>query len=219
MARESCQDGGFVADGGNLYCSLDPGAIHRYEGESDGEFIEVQITNLQSVYPIRFKSGGRELVAITRVVEEREWVDGELAEVSLNYYARCPRTNNIYNFGEDVTLYEDGVIVGHDGSWLTGIDGAEPGLLIPSFFLLGARYSHGYAPGVSEDRAEHMEMGVKVITPAGGFDDCVTVVETTPLEPEEEDITVFAPGVGMIVDDSLELVEYIPAPRDIKASH
>ena len=55
-----------------------------------------------------------------------------------------------------------------------------------------------------------MEMGVEVSTPAGVYADCVTVVETSPLEPDEECITVFAPGVGMIVDDSVQLVEIRP---------
>jgi hypothetical protein len=34
------------------------------------------------------------------------------------------------------------------------------------------------------------------------------VVDTTPLEPDEETVKVYAPNVGLIVDGPLELVEY-----------
>ena len=64
------------------------------------------------------------------------------------------------------------------------------------------------APGVAMDRAEHVAMGLAIGTPAGVFEDCVMVVDTTPLEPDEETVKVYAPNVGLIVDGPLELVEY-----------
>jgi hypothetical protein len=155
-----------------------------------------------------FEEQGRKMIAFTRIVEEREYIDGELAEVSKNYYAMCSRTGNIYNFGEDAEKYEDGRIVSRDGSWLAGKDGARPGMLMPQTFLLGARYSQAIAPGVSMDRAEHIEMGLTVVTPAGAFANCIKVLETTPLEPDEETISIFAPDIGLIEDDELILVEY-----------
>ena len=47
-------------------------------------------------------------------------MNGELVEVSRNFYARCTQTGDIYYFGEDVDIYEDGVVVSHDGAWLAG---------------------------------------------------------------------------------------------------
>ena len=79
---------------------------------------------------------------------------------------------------------------------------------MPGSFLLGSRYYQQMAPGVSMDRAEHVEMGLEVETPAGVFKNCVVVLETSELEEDEEVIKIYAPGTGQIVDEALELVEY-----------
>jgi hypothetical protein len=58
------------------------------------------------------------------------------------------------------------------------------------------------------DCAENVESGLTVRTPAGVFKGCITVLETTPLEPDEEVLKTYAPGVGLIIDGNLEVVEY-----------
>ena len=63
----------------------------------------------------------------TRVVEEREEVNGRLTEVSKNYFAIDKTTNSVYYFGEDVDNYKRGKVVNHGGSWLSGVDGAKFG--------------------------------------------------------------------------------------------
>jgi len=37
---------------------------------------------------------------------------------------------NVYYFGEDVDVYRDGKVVGHEGAWLSGREGAKFGLMI-----------------------------------------------------------------------------------------
>jgi hypothetical protein len=143
----------------------------------------------------------------TRVVEEREFEDGEPIEVSRNFFALCEKTNDVYYFGEDVDIYEDGEVVSHDGAWLAGRNGAKPGIVMPGTFLLGSRYFQEIAPGVAQDRAENVAMGFKVETPAGRFSQCVEVTETSPLEPGAESTKVYCPGVGLVRDNDLELVE------------
>ena len=54
------------------------------------------------------------------MVEERETEDGELVEVSRNFFAICEETNSVFYFGEEVDDDEDGEIVGHEGAWLAG---------------------------------------------------------------------------------------------------
>jgi hypothetical protein len=79
---------------------------------------------------------------------------------------------------------------------------------MPSVFTLGSRYFQEFAPGVAMDRAKHVETGLVVDTPAGIFENCIRIVETTPLEPGSESTKIYAPGVGLIVDDVVELVEF-----------
>lgn len=203
------QDCTLVADGRNPWFSLVPGDRLVLEGEDDGEEIVVAITVLRDRQPISFLTpDGQRIEVRARVVEEREWVDDELVEVSRNFFARCAETQDIYYFGEDVDDYEDGVIVGHGGAWRAGRNGALPGLIMPATFLLGARYFQEIAPGVALDRAEHVAMGLILETEAGTFEDCVEVRETTPLEPRSESVKIYCPGVGLVVDNGIALAEF-----------
>jgi len=198
----------FSEGGENPYFNLNPGSYWVLVGEEDGEEIRVEITVLDATEVIDLQDEGIGLV-VTRVVEEREWVDDELAEVSRNFFARCQETNAVYYFGEDVDIYEDGQIVSHEGAWRAGEDGAMPGLIMPGTFLLGARYYQERAPGVAMDRAKNKRMGVEKETPAGEFSGCVKVVETDRLEPDDKDIKVYCPGVGLVRDEELLLVEFL----------
>ena len=128
--------------------------------------------------------------------------------MSRNWYARCQQTNDIFYFGEAVDFYEDGEIIGHDGSWQAGVAGAQPGIIFPARFLLGSRYFQEVAPGVALDRAEHVEMGLEVEAAGETFDDCVGVVETTPLEPGAESVKVYCPEVGLVIDNDITLVDF-----------
>jgi hypothetical protein len=81
-------------------------------------------------------------------------------------------------------------------------------MIMPGTFLLGSRYFQEQADGAALDRAEYVEMGLEVTTTAGTFEQCVRVVETTPLEPGSESEKIYCPEVGLVVDDELELVEF-----------
>jgi hypothetical protein len=192
----------------NPYFNLRPGYQLILEGEEDGEELRVEITVLREVETIAFTTGnGVPLTVVARVVEEREFVDGEIVEVSRNWFARCVQTSDIFYFGEEVDIYEDGEIVDHHGEWRAGEDGALPGLIMPGTFLLGARYFQERAPGVAEDRGENIEMGLQVEVPAGTFHQCVAVEDTNRLDPGSSDLKVYCPKVGLVIDEAIELVE------------
>lgn len=145
---------------------------------------------------------------LTRVVEEREWENGALDEVSLNFFAECQGTEDVYYFGEDV---EDGSGNPLPDGWRAGVNGAKPGLIFPGgAFLLGARYFTELAPGVALDRAEHKAMGLEVTVPAGTFHDCVMVLDTDALEKSKKgDKKVYCPGTGMVMDEELVLTSFV----------
>ncbi|MBI1880430.1 MAG: hypothetical protein HYR94_19810 [Chloroflexi bacterium] len=96
----------------------------------------------------------------------------------------------------------------HEGAWRAGEAGATPGIIMPGTFLLGSRYFQEQAPDVAMDRAEHVAMGLDVNVPAGTFADCVEVIETTPLEPGSESIKRYCPGVGLVFDNGVDLVNF-----------
>ena len=161
-AQFRLEDCKFKTKGANPYFILKPGHQLVLEGEEDGEEIRVVITVLHETERILLPDIGW---VRTRVVEEREWVDGELVEVSRNFFVICHKTNDAFYFGEDVDIFNPDGTISHEGSWRAGEpvdDGlAEPGMIMPGTFLLGARYFQELADGIALDRAEHMEMGLK----------------------------------------------------------
>jgi hypothetical protein len=154
---------------------------------------------------------GQRTEAITLRVRESI---SKVTEVSRNFFAICSETNSVVYFGEDVDIYaKDGVtIISHEGAWRAGVDGAQAGILMPGTFLLGSRYFQEIAPGVAMDRACNTKMNLTMVTSAGTFSGCVKVEETTPLEPGAVSIKVYCPGIGLVRDGSLRLVDWSERP-------
>ena len=138
------------------------------------------------------------------VLEERETKGGKLAEVSRNFFATDRNTGDVYYFGEEVDNYKDGKIVDHESAWRAGEKGARFGLMIPGRPKAGDRFYQEIAPEVAMDRVEIVSTDETVTTPAGTFEHCVHLKETTPLEGDVSH-KWHAPGVGLVKDDDFEL--------------
>lgn len=198
MQSFTLNDGELVTVGENPYFVLKPGYQLTLEGKESGKAVQLVITVLNETKTV----GGVE----TRVVEERESSSGSPREVSRNYYAISARTNDVFYFGEDVDMYKRGKIVGHEGVWQHGSNAARFGLMMSGTPSVGSRYYQEQAPGVAMDRAEIVSLTERATTPAGVFDRCLKTKETTPLEFLSRGFKLYAPGVGLIKDGSLELV-------------
>lgn len=194
---ETCS---FSSTGSNPYFILQPGYRLTLEGTEDEDTIRLEITVLNDTRMI----GKVE----TRIIEEREAVNGELIEISRNFYAICTQTNSVFYFGEETDIYEKGEIVSHAGAWRADSAEAKAGLMIPGIVLLGARYYQEIAPGVAMDRAEIVSITETLPTPASTFENCLKTEETTPLEPKSKEYKYYAPGVGLIKDGDLLLTKY-----------
>jgi hypothetical protein len=199
---ENCN---FASTGENSYFILKPGYQVILEGEEDGEELQLVMTVLNETKVV----DGVE----TRVIEERETEGGNLVEVSRNYFAICRPSNNAIYFGEDVDMYEDGKIVSHEGAWLAGQNGARAGMIMPGNIEVGLKYYQEIAPGVAEDRAEIVSVNGVLDTPAGNFENVLETEETNPLKPSERESKFYAPGIGLIQEEALKLVEHMqPGP-------
>src|SRR5262245_43482967 len=199
----------FSPFGGQPHFILNPGHRLVLEGEDAGEQIVLTVTALNQTKQITLQSGGQRRVIQARVVEEREVVDGELAEVGRFWYARSLETGDVYFFGEEVDFYSGGMLVGSTLLWEAGTNGALPGIIMPRTFVLGARYFQNQAVAAL-DGAENVAMGLTMTTPAGTFSNCVQIQETDTLRPELGTTTkTYAPGVGVINDhDALLLTDF-----------
>jgi hypothetical protein len=138
----------------------------------------------------------------TQVVEERETVDGELLEVSWNYFAQAGDGTVCY-FGEDVDIYEEDGI-SHEGAWCADEADSEPGIIMPADPRPGMRFRMELAPGVAEDEGKIVGIG-PISVPFGRFTETIRIREFNPLDAGKG-YKVFAAGVGMIVDGPVELI-------------
>ena len=92
-------------------------------------------------------------------------------------------------------------------AWDAGVDGAE------AFMVLAAdpRVGDVYVDGGDGDELTVLSLGTTVTVPFGTFEGCLEVQETNPEDPDDEDLIIYAPGVGMVsesaADARIELVE------------
>jgi hypothetical protein len=191
----SAEKDALISTGRNAFFVVEPG--YQLVLEKDKERLVITVLNETKTVD------GVE----TRVVEERETDDGQVIEISRNYFAISKRTSNVYYFGEDVDIYKNGQVASHGGSWLSGVNGARFGLMMAAVPLLGAKYQQEVAPQVALDRAEIVSVSETFQTPAGEFKKCLKTKETTPLEPDVGS-KHYAPGVGLVQDGGLKLVRF-----------
>lgn len=194
------EDCDFSSTGSNRFFILEPNYQLVLTGEVDGVDEELTITVKDETKVV----DGVE----TRVVVERHVEDGEVVEVSRNFFAVCTQTNSMFYYGEKVDNYVDGEIVNHDGSWIAGENGAKAGVMMPGIVLLGSKYHQETAPSVAMDRGQIVSMSKVVDTPAGKFENVLKIKETTPLEPTVVDFKYYYAGIGLIQDGELKLEEH-----------
>jgi hypothetical protein len=145
----------------------------------------------------------------TRVLEEMELVDDELIEVSRNFFAQAPDGTVCY-FGEEVDIFEDGVIVSHEGAWRADEPGNQPGIIMLANPVVGDIYSQEDAPEVAEDQAEVQALGDPIEVPAGDFEDTLTIEDCNPLEGGAGDTKVYVgtPSIGIAIDADAKLISF-----------
>lgn len=165
-------------------------------GDDDGTTVSVRITVLDEVENVAGVD--------TRVVEEAESEDGELVEISRNFFAQASDGTVCY-FGEDVDIYEGGAVVSHGGAWRAGDGDNLPGIIMPGAPETGTAFEQEHAPGVAEDMSAITALGDTVATPAGEFTDTVRAFDWDALGGSGGDVKYYASGVGLIVDDVVRL--------------
>jgi hypothetical protein len=198
---KDCQ---LAPSGANSYFILRPGYQLIFEGKEDKKNHQLTDTVLNETKIVNGTKVG--------ILEEKEFEEGKLIEISKNYLAVCRPTNDIFYFGEDVDIYKNGKIVKQEGlseSWHAGVNNARAGMFIPAKPELGMKYYSEFAPKIAQDRNEIKNLTDVVDTPAGKFEHVLKVEETTPLEPGVKEYKFWASGTGLIQDGTLKLVKYV----------
>ncbi len=192
--------------GRNRYFILEPG--FQLVLESSNEKVAITVLDETKTITGVVDETKTSTTVTTRVIEEREWKDDELIEVSRNFFAICPTTKDVFYFGEEVDDYKDGDVVSHGGAWLAGESGAKAGLIMPGKPTVGMKYYQEIAADVALDRAKIVSLDETLETPAGAFSNSLKTQEGTALNPGEKEFKIYAPGIGLSQEESLLLTDY-----------
>jgi hypothetical protein len=195
----------FTLEIDNPFFPMPVGRQWILEGEEDGEELRLQITVLDETEIV----GGIE----TRVVEEREWEDGELVEVSRNFFAQIGDDG-----GKDagtICYFGESEVPPAPGEWRADAPKSRPGIFMPTDPEIGMVFQQEDAP-TARDRAGIVGKGETVTVPFGTFSSTLLAMDCNPLEEpgcdplEDGDLKVYEEGLGIIVDAAVELVAFTP---------
>jgi hypothetical protein len=175
----------------NPYWPMAPGSRWVYrelDEEGNEQRVEVTVTNeTKTIMGIE-----------ARVVHDVVTQDGEVVEDTYDWYAQ-DADGNVWYLGEDTKEYENGKVVTTAGSWEAGVDGAQPGVVVPAAPEAGMTYRQEYYAGEAEDAAQVLSLDERAEVPAGSYDRVLLTKEFTPLEPDVLEYKLYAPNVGPVL--------------------
>lgn len=183
--------GGFVAGIDNPYLAFALGRVFHYQSQT-AEGVEtntVEVTNRTRLI----------LGIPATVVHDQAYLDGALVEDTFDWYAQ-DTLGNVWYLGEDSRQIENGVVVGTEGSWEAGVNGASAGLIMLAQPKVGTQYQQEFAAGVAEDMARVLSLSATADVAYGAFTGCLKTEEWTPLEPGAREAKFYCPGVGLVLE-------------------
>jgi hypothetical protein len=173
----------------NPYFRLRPGSVRITQGTKDG----VPQTHITRVTNEKRVIAGVRCIVVSDIVR----TNGALAEKVSDWYAQ-DKAGNVWYFGEATADYAKGVVTSTKGSWLTGVDGAKPGIVMPFKPTVGPAFYSEFRPGVAEDKGQVLSITENLRIPYGTFKNVVLIRDTNPLDPQLVSHKWYAKGVGLL---------------------
>ena len=132
----------------------------------------------------------------------RSTENGRPVEITDDWYAQ-DRCGNVWYLGEATKEYENGKVVSTEGSFEAGVDGAEPGIVMPAKPTVGLTYRQEHYVGHAEDRAQIASRKEWVEVPYRYFGPGRVLMtrELNPLHPKVLELKFYARGVGPVLAD------------------
>ena len=137
-----------------------------------------------------------------RVIDDRSWENGHLAERTNDYYAQ-DRRGTVWYFGEDTAeLDATGRVISREGSWRAGRGGARAGIFMPAHPRVGEHHFQEHDPGNAEDQFRVVSLNARVTVPYGTFRHALRTREWTTLEPGVVEAKYYVRGIGLVFEGS-----------------
>lgn len=181
---------------GNKYLPMKPGTRLIYEGqviengETHSHRLAITVTNLTKVI-----NGVR-----TRVFLERDFEDGELVEREIALAAEDTH-GVVWYLGEYPEEFENGKFKTAENTWLAGVKGSRPGILMQAHPKVGEpEYRQGYAPSIGfDDRGKVTKSDLTVIADGHTWRDAIRIDERAANEPGDgKQLKFHVPGIGVV---------------------
>jgi hypothetical protein len=176
----------------NPYWPMDPGTRWTYR-ETDQEGAQLKVVVTVSDQTKKIANG-----VTARVVRDTVTRDGELIEDTFDWYAQ-DKEGNIWYLGENTAEFQNGKLNTKAGSFEAGVDGAQPGIVMPADPQDGMQYRQEYYRGEAEDNGEILSTNEKVRSPFGQFENALLTKDTITIEPNVLQYKLYAKGIGPVV--------------------
>jgi hypothetical protein len=176
----------FTTEIDNPYWPMRPGSRWIYR-EGDQRVVVTVTSRTRDVMGIE-----------ARVVHDVVTENGEVVEDTYDWYAQ-DGDGNVWYLGEATKEFENGEVVSTKGSWETGVDGAQAGILLPGDPKPGLKYRQEYLEGEAEDAAEVLSLDARARVPYGAFEHVLQTRDSTPLDPDVVEHKFYAKGVGPVL--------------------
>jgi hypothetical protein len=184
----------FTTEIDNPYWPMSLGSRWVYrETDEEGTVLKVVVTVTDQTKTI---ANGVEARVVHDVVSE----EGEAVEITDDWYAQ-DSAGNVWYLGEDTAEYKNGKVVSRQGSFEAGVDGAQPGVIMPRNPVVGLAYRQEYYEGEAEDKARVLSLDAQVAVPFGGFDGVLETEDINPLNEPKPAVEhkYFARDVGPVL--------------------
>jgi hypothetical protein len=184
----------FVSVIDNPYFPLPVGRTLTYTGIKDGQTQRdvVTVTDQRKVI----------LGVTATVVSDVADHNGTILEKTSDWYAQDEQ-GNVWYLGEDTVAFLAHSKTDTSGSWQAGIDGAVPGIIMLADPQIPDAYRQELLTGEAEDTAWVVDRGTTVTVPYGKVKNVLTTLEATRLDPGAYDQKVYAPGIGIVLEQAL----------------
>jgi len=134
-------------------------------------------------------------------VHDIVYVAGALSEDTYDWFAQ-DSAGNVWYVGEDTKQYANGQVIGTEGTWKWGVNGATPGIIMwgDAAAAVGKVYRQEFLRGVAEDFGKVVALNQSVTVPYGTFTGCVKTEEWNGLESGPHDSRYYCPQLGITLE-------------------
>jgi hypothetical protein len=178
----------------NQFYPLVPGTQFTLDGVVDVNGVSTSHRVVLTVTDLAKEING----VLTRVLWDTDITGGELVESELAFQAQ-DQSGNVWVLGEYPEDYEGGVFVGAPDTWISGIDSAKPGVLVPGNPVVGTpSFQEGKSPNIKFwDCGQVSTTNSTICNSTNCYQNVLTINEWGPYDPAGGiQIKLYAPGIG-----------------------